>query len=116
MSSYLTPHALLLSCNCFISEMPDRTISVLGGVVQDITTVTDRLPDDGETVIANSITMQPGGKGANSAVAIYRLTRPNPKNSHNAPKEAVGYNDDLQVRMVGAVGADEFGPRCDNTC
>lgn len=75
--------------------------------MQDLTTVTDRLPDDGETVIATSFTMQAGGKGSNSAVAIYRLTRPNPKNSPIAPQEGV---DDLRVRMVGAVGADEFGP------
>lgn len=88
--------------------MPLATISVLGGVVQDLSTIVDRLPDDGETVIANSFTMQAGGKGANSAVAIYRLTRPNPKNGSNGQKEAL--DGDLQVRMVGAVGADDFGP------
>jgi ribokinase len=88
--------------------MPRRTISVLGGVVQDLTTIVNRLPDDGETVIANSFTMQAGGKGANSAVAIHRLTRPNPKNRPDDQKEAA--DDDIQVRMVGAVGADEFGP------
>ena len=88
--------------------MSVRTISVMGGVVQDLTTVTDRLPDDGETVIATSFSMQEGGKGSNSAVATYRLTRPNPKNSPKSHEEAMG--DDIQVRMVGAVGADEFGP------
>ena len=88
--------------------MPVRTVSVLGGVTQDLTTVTDRLPDNGETVIATKFTMQPGGKGSNSAVATYRLTRPNPKNSPNAHRD-VG-DDDIRVRMVGAVGADEFGP------
>ena len=89
--------------------MPVRTISVLGGVVQDLTTVTDRLPDDGETVIASEFTMQAGGKGSNSAVATYRLTRPNPKNKPSADKENI--EDDIRVRMVGAVGgADGFGP------
>lgn len=88
--------------------MTFRTVSVLGGVVQDLTTITDRLPDDGETVTATSFTMQAGGKGSNSAVAIYRLTRPNPKNSLISHQEAV--DEDLRVRMVGAVGLDEFGP------
>lgn len=88
--------------------MPILTVSVLGGVVQDLTTIVDRLPDDGETVIANDFTMQGGGKGSNSAVATYRLTRPNPKNRPNARNEAA--DDDLRVRMVGAVGEDEFGP------
>lgn len=88
--------------------MPILTVSVLGGVVQDFTTIVDRLPDDGETVVANGFTMQGGGKGSNSAVAAYRLSRPNPKNRPNARNEAV--DDDLRVRMVGAVGEDEFGP------
>lgn len=88
--------------------MPILTVSVLGGVVQDFTTIVDRLPDDGETVVANGFTMQGGGKGSNSAVATYRLSRPNPKNRPNARNEAV--DDDLRVRMVGAVGEDEFGP------
>lgn len=88
--------------------MPLRIVSVLGGVVQDLTTIVNRLPDNGETVVATNFSMQAGGKGANSAVAVYRLSRPNPKHSPNAHREAV--EDDLRVRMVGAVGADEFGP------
>ena len=88
--------------------MPIRTISVLGGITQDLTTISHRLPDDGETVIATTFTMQAGGKGANSAVATFRLTRPNPKNQPNPSKE--NPDDDIQVRMVGAVGTDEFGP------
>ena len=76
--------------------------------MQDLTTFTDRIPDDGETVIASTFTMQAGGKGSNSAVATYRLTRPNPKNNPNAHKEAE--DDEIRVRMVGAVGSDEFGP------
>ena len=89
--------------------MPVRTISVLGGITQDLTTISDRLPDNGETVIARMFTMQAGGKGANSAVATFRLTRPNPENQPNPSKEIS--DDDIRVRMVGAVGKDEFGPR-----
>lgn len=89
-------------------KMPALIVSVLGGVVQDLTTISDRLPDDGETVTANAFTMQPGGKGANSAVAIHRLSRRNPAKNQNTDQENLG--EGLQVRMVGAVGADEFGP------
>ena len=70
--------------------------------------MTDRIPDDGETVIASSFTKQPGGKGSSSAVALYRLTRPNPKNNTEASLEDV--KDDIRVRMVGAIGTDDFGP------
>ena len=86
--------------------MSTKIVSVLGGVVQDLTTITDRIPDAGETVNALSFTMQAGGKGANSAVAVHRLTRPNPKNQ---PSDVVLEND-IKVRMVGAVGDDQFGP------
>lgn len=86
--------------------MPIYTVAVLGGVVQDLTTIVNRLPDDGETVVASNFIMQPGGKGSNSAVACYRLTRPNPKNNGPALDSA---DDDIRVRMVGAVGSDDFG-------
>ena len=90
--------------------MPIYTIAVLGGVVQDLTTIVNRLPDDGETVVASNFIMHPGGKGSNSAVACYRLTRPNPKNmvNDNGPALDSG-EDDIRVRMVGAVGSDNFG-------
>ena len=87
--------------------MPFRTVSVLGGVVQALTTVIDRSPDDGETVNANEFITQPGGKGSSAAVATYRLSRPNPRNP-NAHDESL--DDGIRVRMVGAVGADESGP------
>lgn len=86
-------------------------MSVLGGVVQDLTTITERLPIDGETYAADVFTMQPGGKGSSSAVAIHRLTRPNPKNRSNTREspEKHDYNG-VRVRMVGVVGKDKFGP------
>lgn len=93
--------------------MPEYIISVLGGVVQDLTTITDRLPHDGETFPASRFTMQPGGKGSNSAVAIHRLTRPNPRNQqqYDDTKDAPGTREnDIKVRMVGVVGDDKFGP------
>lgn len=91
-----------------------QTVSILGGVLQDFSVFTDRPPDDGETVAASGFSMAPGGKGSNSAVAVYRLTRPNPKNrplpSDEAKERPTGHDEDVHVRMVGAVGADQFGP------
>src|SRR2546423_675055 len=58
--------------------MPHRTISVIGGLVMDLVTVTERMPQWGETVHATSFTKHVGGKGANSAVAAYRASRTNP--------------------------------------
>lgn len=91
-----------------------QTVSILGGVLQDFSVVTPRPPDDGETVAASGFSMAPGGKGSNSAVAVYRLTRPNPKNrplpSDEAKERPTGHDEDVHVRMVGAVGADQFGP------
>ena len=112
-------------------RMPRQIVSILGGVVQDVCTITDRIPDDGETVVASAFSMAPGGKGSNSAVAVHRLTRANPKNRPPAAAAAHGEvqeepltnsnpdqgldddDDDIEapsVRMVGAVGADQFGP------
>ena len=71
---------------------PQRTptIVVFGGINMDLVATTARLPEPGETVFGTSFQTAPGGKGANQAVAAARL----------------GAN----VRMVGRVGADEFGP------
>ena len=90
--------------------MPIYTIAVLGGVAQGLTTIVDRLPDDGETVIASDFIMQPGGKGSNSAVACHRLSRPNPNSMVNDDRPALDAgDDDIRVRMVGAIGSDTFG-------
>ncbi|KAL8902732.1 MAG: hypothetical protein Q9207_004429 [Kuettlingeria erythrocarpa] len=76
----------------------------------------DRLADDGETVVASAFSMAPGGKGSNSAVAVHRLTRPNPGanqlllDGEATEEKDAGRTDDVHVRMVGAVGADQFGP------
>ena len=71
---------------------PQRTpaVVVFGGINMDLVATTERLPEPGETVFGTSFQTAPGGKGANQAVAAARL----------------GAN----VRMVGRVGADEFGP------
>ena len=53
--------------------MPTRITAIPGGLVQDLTTILDRLPNDGVTVVASAFTMQTGGKSSNSVVACHRL-------------------------------------------
>ncbi|GHI00451.1 ribokinase [Neobacillus kokaensis] len=65
-------------------------ITVVGSINMDIVTITDQLPKMGETLIGNQFKMNPGGKGANQAVAAARLG--------------------ADVRMIGCVGNDSFGP------
>ncbi|RYL88858.1 ribokinase [Sporolactobacillus sp. THM7-4] len=64
-------------------------ITVIGSCSIDLTVQSDRRPLAGETVIGRSLTLSPGGKGANQAVAAARLG--------------------AQVNMVGCVGDDDYG-------
>ncbi len=63
-------------------------IVVLGSANMDLVTTTDRLPAPGETVLGNTFTVTPGGKGLNQAIAAAR---------------AGG-----EVEFLGAVGDDTF--------
>lgn len=65
-------------------------IVVLGGINMDLVATSSRMPQLGETVFGRSFHTAPGGKGANQAVAAARLG--------------------AEVRMVGRVGEDQFGP------
>ncbi|MBQ8525629.1 MAG: ribokinase [Clostridia bacterium] len=68
-----------------------KKILVIGSINMDITTVTSRMPKIGETIVGESFSTQPGGKGANQAVAIAKL----------------GGN----VKFFGALGNDLYGKR-----
>ena len=72
-----------------MSSLNRPVVVVLGGINMDLVGSTDRLPIAGETVFGKSFHTAPGGKGANQAVAAARLG--------------------AHVRMVGRVGADDFG-------
>ncbi|MDR2057472.1 MAG: ribokinase [Dysgonamonadaceae bacterium] len=48
-------------------------IVVIGSCNTDMVIKSDRLPIPGETVIGNTFMMNPGGKGANQAVAVARM-------------------------------------------
>ncbi|KAL8773596.1 MAG: hypothetical protein Q9194_004303 [Teloschistes cf. exilis] len=74
------------------------TIAVVGSLAKDLITIAERMPDNGESLTSQSFSEHPGGKGANAAVAAYRLGKFKSK----------PYLD-VQVRMTGAVGGDDFG-------
>jgi ribokinase len=86
---------------------PKRVITVIGSLNTDLVTVTERVPLGGETIESKSFSTGAGGKGANQAVAAARLSRPNPAITSQSAES----NSDVLVKMVGAVGADEFGPK-----
>lgn len=67
----------------------NTALTVVGSINLDITATASRLPTPGETVGGAALRQQPGGKGANQAVAAARLAGAS--------------------RMVGAVGRDEAG-------
>ncbi|MEX5296938.1 ribokinase [Kocuria sp. CPCC 205268] len=71
-------------------EEPERpALTVVGSINIDLTAVCERLPAPGETVGGATLQRQPGGKGANQAVAAARLAG--------------------RARMIGAVGGDADG-------
>jgi ribokinase len=63
-------------------------ITVLGSIGFDLTTISDRLPSPGETLVGTGFVSGPGGKGANQALAARRAG--------------------AVTHMVGAVGKDTF--------
>ena len=66
----------------------DRVL-VVGSLNMDFAVYMDRRPQAGETVMARSMKLVPGGKGANQAYALGKLGAKN--------------------AMIGAVGSDAFG-------
>jgi len=65
-------------------------ILVVGSINVDIVALVERLPTPGETVTGGTLLVNHGGKGANQAVAARRLG--------------------AEVRFIGCVGDDTFGP------
>lgn len=82
------------------------SIVVIGSLNTDLITRTSRIPEAGETLAAESFSTGLGGKGANQAVACQRLSHDQPSPSQDDTTRKTG---SVNVRMVGAVGADEFG-------
>lgn len=53
--------------------MYSSEIIIVGSTNMDMVVTTDRIPVPGETILANTFFMNPGGKGANQAVTVARL-------------------------------------------
>ena len=70
--------------------MAASRILVVGSINVDIVALVERLPTPGETVTGGTLLINHGGKGANQAVAARRLG--------------------AEVRFIGCVGDDTFGP------
>lgn len=64
-------------------------ITVVGSINMDLVTITNQMPQIGETLLGKQFQMNPGGKGANQAVAAARLG--------------------ADVSLIGCVGNDRFG-------
>ena len=64
-------------------------ITVIGSMNMDMVVQTGHIPKPGETVLGNHFFMNPGGKGANQAIAVSRLGG--------------------KVSFVGRIGNDVFG-------
>lgn len=67
----------------------NKKVVVIGSLNMDFSIRVNKLPQSGETIIADNFDLVPGGKGANQAYALGKL----------------GAN----VSMIGAVGNDEYG-------
>ncbi|MGE3540661.1 MAG: ribokinase [Candidatus Tectimicrobiota bacterium] len=70
--------------------MAAARILVVGSINVDMVVLAARLPTPGETVTGGTLLINHGGKGANQAVAARRLG--------------------AEVRFIGCVGEDTFGP------
>ncbi|KAL9007291.1 MAG: hypothetical protein Q9173_007385, partial [Seirophora scorigena] len=89
--------------------MPTPTITVIGSLNTDLITRTPRLPLPGETLSATSFSTGCGGKGCNQAVACARLSSSRPSSPGSSSVHAPSAPPLINIRMVGAIGDDEFG-------
>src|SRR5271156_1268389 len=70
--------------------MPNnKPIVVVGSINADLVAAVENIPRVGETITGTSFQIHPGGKGANQAVAVARLSYP--------------------VKMIGRLGNDAYG-------
>ena len=72
-----------------------KTILVVGSLNMDYTIYVNEFPKEGETLFGNNRFIQPGGKGANQAVAIAKSGLVN-------------------TLMIGAIGNDKDGEEVKN--
>ncbi|GGJ87801.1 hypothetical protein GCM10007063_07820 [Lentibacillus kapialis] len=66
-------------------------VCIIGSINMDLNVTTNKMPMQGETVLGDKFFTNPGGKGANQAVAAARMG--------------------ADVNVIGAVGEDAFGQK-----
>lgn len=106
------------------TSVPEKVVvAILGSLNADLVVRTSRQPSAGETLTAKSLTIGCGGKGANQAIAVRRMTARKRDESQvnarskteEAGKQSGSNNDndaiDIETRMIGAVGDDAFGKK-----
>jgi ribokinase len=69
--------------------LADFDVAILGSINMDIVLEVENFPRHGETIVGRGMSQTSGGKGANQAIAAARAGS--------------------RVKMVGAVGADQYG-------
>lgn len=69
-----------------------KTVLIIGSLNMDASIQLSRFPASGETVMGQTVSYTPGGKGANQAVAAGKLA-----------------SEEIGVNMIGCVGSDNFG-------
>jgi ribokinase len=84
--------------------MAPKTISIIGGLDYDLIMIANRIPDNGESLLANEYLEALGGKGANSAIATYRTCHKQPKDPHETAA-----TDTLEERGNEEQGNEERG-------
>jgi ribokinase len=89
---------------------PQPITAIIGSLSTDQIVITHRLPDYGESLTASSFHVRCGGKGANTSVAAYRLSHKKPRSPNTETTVINGVlNEDIQVRLIGAIGNDGRG-------
>lgn len=92
--------------------MASPTIAVIGGLDVDLIMVTSRIPKRGESIQATEYREALGGKRANSAIATYRTCHKKSRcNKENLNNEQPASDSNIHVRMIGAVGNDDYGEK-----
>lgn len=97
------------------SQVPSAYIAVVGTLLSEQFMFTNRLPDLGESFPANSYSTALGGKGANAAMAAYRSCHKRPQGGVVVIGKEEKTDVDISVRMIGAVGEDDYATRFRST-
>lgn len=91
-------------------------IAVVGGAIMDVVYEVERMPEQEESLDALSLSLNPGDKGSNTAVAISRSQRDKPKDPKDEVEGAASNVEqqhenqpEVRVFLNSAVGRDHFG-------